>query len=278
LKDYSEKTRKEYHLQHKRVAANKKAMRRLIGMFSKEYFGLGSNYFKGKIILDAGCGDTASLLIGLHRFGAKNLHGLDLGTEFIATTQSNLKKYSIPKKDVTLTSGNVLNLPYENDYFDFVAAHGLLGHLNNMKESRIGFSELARVTKPGGYLYIVVVNIGGLFEDVLIPGCRNYYRTNKEFKNLIDNLNEKTFKQTLSFISKTMQKYTGEEISLKFLEEFFDTDLCATIQNKIKTPIRLKIDEGFIRKNFSKNDFHKIFEFFVSTVIISTSRNKNIFK
>ncbi len=256
--DYSEKTREEYHLQHMKVASDRKAMKRLIGMFSKEYFGLGNDYFKNKTVLDAGCGDTASLIIALHRLGAREIHGLDLGLEFIPVAQKSLKNYGIQKREVTFTSGSVLDLPYSDEYFDFVAAHGLLGHLNNIRDVKHAFSELARVTKPHGYLYTVVVNVGGLFEDCIIPAARNYYRSNQEFRDLIDNLEEKTFSQTLRFIEKTMKKQTGEEIDLRILNGLFDTDLCATIQNKIKTPVRLKLDEDFIRTQYKKNKFNEI--------------------
>jgi 2-polyprenyl-3-methyl-5-hydroxy-6-metoxy-1,4-benzoquinol methylase len=63
--DFSEETRAVYHKQHIRVAKNDKIMKRFINMFSTEYFGISKDYFKGKKVLDAGCGNTAKVIIAL---------------------------------------------------------------------------------------------------------------------------------------------------------------------------------------------------------------------
>jgi len=258
MTDFSQQTRDVYHKQHTRIVNDKKAMKRFIGMFTTDYFGLQQDYFKGKKILDAGCGDTAKLIIALYKMGARDIHGLELGTDFIPMATKSLKNFKVPPKFVKFTSGNILNMPFEDEEFDFVACHGVLLHLNNMKEVDKAFSELARVTKRReGYLYTVFGSVGGLFEDAINPAIREHYRKNEEFKNFIDNISPKYFADALQLIKKTIFRKMGQRLSLKFFEGLFDEEYCVTIQNIIQAPVRLSIDENYILNLYSKRGFKK---------------------
>ncbi len=251
--DFSEKTRAVYHKQHTMIAKDEKAMKRFIGMFSNEYFGLGDDYFKGKKILDAGCGDTAKVMIALHKLGATDIHGIDLGEEFIPVANSSLRKYGVPLESVMLKSSSVLEIPYEDNEFDFVVCHGVLIHLNNIAEAKAAFAELARVTKPGGYLYTVYGIVGGLFEGAIIPAIRKYYEENNDFQNFIDNVSPNHFHQTIDTIMKGMEHNSGELINLQFLKTLFDIDFSVFLQNVTQVPVRLTMDEGLIRSLYSNN-------------------------
>jgi len=184
-----ELTREIYQKQHTRIISDKKAMKRYINMFSTDYFGFKKNFFKKKRVLDAGCGSTGKLIIAFSKMGCTDIHGIEIGTDFIATTLESLRNYNVPLTNVKLQSGNLLNLPYENNHFDFVACHGVLQHLQNLQEVQKAFSELTRVVRGGGYLYTSVGLVGGLFDDAIIPSVRNYYKTNKQFKYFIEPTN-----------------------------------------------------------------------------------------
>lgn len=256
--DFSQETREVYHKQHLRVAQDERAMQRFISMFSTDYFGLESNYFQGKCVLDAGCGNTGKLMIALSRFGAIDMHGLELGDEFKQPTMESLERHGVSLDAVTLTSGSICELPYEDNTFDFVSSHGVMIHLNTMEEVSTAFSELARVTKPGGSLYTVFGLVGGLFEDAILPALRTYYRENPEFKTFIDNISPEDFHGTIDTIREGMKKYTGEEVDLRLLKDLLDVDLCVTIQNGIQAPIRLRIPETTIQSYFSTNHFTNV--------------------
>jgi len=159
---------------------------------------------------------------------------------------------------VTFTSASVLDIPYDDNHFDFVACHGVLVHLNDFQEVEKAFSELSRVIKSGGHLYTVFGHVGGLFEGAIVPAVREYYRTNSALKDLIDNIQEKDFEDVTEFISKKMKEHTNEDLDLSFLKEMFDTDLCVTIQNIIQAPVRLKIDENYIKEQYLHNGFTNI--------------------
>jgi len=254
-KDYSEETRSVYHKQHMRIADDDIAMNRFIGMFSTEYFGLGDDYFKGKRVLDAGCGDTGKIMIALSRFGATDIHGIDLGEEFIPVVKASMERYGVPEDIVTVKSGSVLEIPYEDDYFDFVVCHGVLVHLNNIEEVECAFSELARVTKPNGYLYTVYGLIGGLFEEAIVPAVRQYYLENNEFKEFVDNISPADFTSAQDLIDKIAEEQLGTSLNMKSRGELFDMDLCVFIQNLIQAPVRLTIKEEIVRQFYLGKQF-----------------------
>ena len=251
----NEETRKVYHEQHTRVANNEVAMRRFLNMIQEDYFGLGQGFFHGKKILDAGCGDTAKLLIRFSQFGASELVGLDLGEDFIPVAKASIKKNGVDSSKVRFISGSVDALPFEDGEFDFVCCHGVLLHLANIEQVQVAFSELARVTKKGGWLYTVYGLHGGLFEAIY-PAIRAYYRENIDFKNLIDNISPENFDDVFTFIERE-SKDNGLSLNLDRdrVKALFDTDLCVTIQNIIQAPVRLPISEEFVLDQYNTHGF-----------------------
>jgi hypothetical protein len=247
--DYSKETRAKYHAQHVRVANDDDAMERFIGMFPESYFGLTPGFFKEASALDAGCGSTGKLLIALHRLGCRDIHGFDIGTDFEATTKASLKKYGVPMDNVTLKPGSVLNIPYQDNEFDFTACHGVLVHLNDRGEAERAMKQLANVTKRRGYLYTVFGCVGGFYESCLFPAAREYYREDESFRRFVDNIEPKNFHELIAISEKKLG------ISLSFLKGLIDVDFVVLFQNVIQAPVRLQITEAEIRKWYADNGF-----------------------
>jgi SAM-dependent methyltransferase len=245
----AEQTRRIYQEQHSRVAADGAAMARFIGMFTHDYFGLDRYFFERAKAVDVGCGNTGKLLIALSRLGCRDITGVELGDDFIAPTQAVLQRYGVLK--ASLLPGDVLDLPLEDESFDFVACHGVLVHLASMEEVRRGFSELARITKPGGYLYTVYGCVGGLVEDCIIPALRAYYRSNPDFRTLIDNVSPGDFAHLVRLSKEGLQRHEGATVDLDPLLALLDVDLCVYLQNIMQVPIRLACDEFIIREMYS---------------------------
>ena len=153
-------TRKVYHEQHKRIADDQVAMERFMSMINPEYFGVPDDYFIGKNILDAGCGDTAKLSIKFAKMGA-NVTAFDLGDDFIKVAKISAKRQGLKPESIQFLSANVESLPFKDSQFDFVCCHGVLLHLADFSQFEKAFSELARVTKINGYLYTVFGVYGG---------------------------------------------------------------------------------------------------------------------
>lgn len=253
-----EETRNIYHAQHVRINKDDTAMRRFLGMWSEEYFHLPAGWFQGKKVLDAGCGDTMKTIIKFHDFGSRDITGLDVGSEFIPVARKNLQKYKADDGSVRLVSGNVLELPFPDNSFDFVCCNGVLIHLANHGEVQTALSELARVTKDGGYLYISLGLYSGLLEEAVYPAVREYYRTNRDFARFIDTISPEAFRKVLVAMKQGLKVHSDEEWDIEPLRSLLDVDLCVTIQNVIQVPVRLKISPQLMQLFYKRYKFTNV--------------------
>ena len=101
----------------------------------------------GKIVLDAGCGsgrDTNTLR--------------DLGFEAVGVDLSEklLEEARRSYPGVDFRKGDILNLDFEEGYFDGVWAHASIVHFETDKQVEKALSELTRVLKIGGILHLLV--------------------------------------------------------------------------------------------------------------------------
>ncbi|MDC0939991.1 class I SAM-dependent methyltransferase [Candidatus Pelagibacter sp.] len=111
--------------------------------------------FKNKTVLDAGCGG-GRYSYAITKLGAKKVTGIDFGDLGLKIAKKNYGKV----KNLNFKKGNVLNLPFKNDSFDVVFSNGVLHHTTNLKK---GLSELVRVCKPGGDIWLYLYSTGGIF-------------------------------------------------------------------------------------------------------------------
>lgn len=107
--------------------------------------------FQGARVLDAGCGTgllTLALLKALEV--PVKISALDLSASSIETARKAVAETAgrYGKHQVHFTQGNVLALPFADDSFDLIVTSGALEYVPLSD----GFSELARVLTPGGYL------------------------------------------------------------------------------------------------------------------------------
>lgn len=99
----------------------------------------------GEKVLEVGFG-TGLAFPNLHDT-YKEIHGLDL-TADIEAVKSVFEPIGIP---LFLKKGDVLNMPYEDNYFDTVLLISILEHLKP-KELEQAYAEVKRVLKPGGQM------------------------------------------------------------------------------------------------------------------------------
>ncbi|MBA4313397.1 MAG: hypothetical protein C0417_12305 [Chlorobiaceae bacterium] len=110
--------------------------------FYTSHFGFDHNYYKGKRILDIGCGPRGSLEwahMTTERVGIDPL--ADLYKEF--GTEKHGMKY--------VPTGSE-NIPFLNDYFDVVASFNSLDHVDNLDKT---IAEIKRILKPGGFFLLI---------------------------------------------------------------------------------------------------------------------------
>lgn len=113
--------------------------------------------FKDMAALDHGCGN-GRYTVGLHNLGFREVVGLDWSELNIA--DANKRKDARNLQGVSYVRGNVLDVPFPDNSFDFVLSNGVLHHTENPEQ---GVRELIRVLKPGGIGMIMMIpNPGGL--------------------------------------------------------------------------------------------------------------------
>ena len=111
----------------------------------------------GKTVLDLGCG-SGRYTIALSTYDSRNTIGFDIGGKGIEIGEEIVKTHGI--RNVKFIRGNVLDLPFEDETFDFVFCNGVLHHTKNME---MGLSELYRVVRTGGTAFLYLYADYGLF-------------------------------------------------------------------------------------------------------------------
>ncbi len=104
---------------------------------------LKPEFFKNKLVLDAGCGTGRHTAISA-KFGAETI-GIDLSqsVEVAYKVTRNIPKAHIIQADI-------YNLPFKENTFDFIYCIGVLHHL---PEPEKGFQSLVRTAKKNGLIH-----------------------------------------------------------------------------------------------------------------------------
>lgn len=119
-----------------------------------EYFSLEREMFKNAVrgldlkILDIGCG-TGALGAYFEENQKCKVYGVEISERAYLEAKKNI--FSVIKGNV-----EVMDLPYESNFFDVVIMGDVLEHLINPTGS---LKKLIDVLKPGGKIYITVPNI-----------------------------------------------------------------------------------------------------------------------
>lgn len=101
-------------------------------------------YARGAQVLEAGCG-TGLILERVGRFAAE-AWGADLSAGMLAKARS---------RNLKVVQASVTDLPFPDERFDVVYSFKVLAHVERIQEA---VAELARVTRPGGYLVLEFYN------------------------------------------------------------------------------------------------------------------------
>ncbi|MBD0371563.1 MAG: class I SAM-dependent methyltransferase [Pyrinomonadaceae bacterium] len=100
-------------------------------------------------VLDAGCG-TGLLTLALLKVLDQPLRitAIDLSSSSLATARRAVAENSGRTQSVRFAQANLLQLPFADDSFDLIMTSGVLEYVPLSE----GFTELARVVRPGGYM------------------------------------------------------------------------------------------------------------------------------
>ena len=226
------RTRAIFHEIHKEQAGTPSQLDRLMVQTDFTRYGLSEDFFRGKICLEAGCGSLAPASQNLLRLGAERVYCFDLDETILELAPGNLAPY---EGRFEITVGDVMDLSYENDFFDFVVCDAVLHHTGDVER---GVRELARVTKPGGTLFVTLFGKGGLVWD-LTDVFRKWYGDEPEFRQMIDDLDGDQLMSGFRWLKRTMEENddsSGAVVSEALFAELFDQDLTLTIKDRIQVP------------------------------------------
>ncbi|MXZ46610.1 MAG: class I SAM-dependent methyltransferase [Chloroflexi bacterium] len=131
----------------------------------------------GLRVLDFGCG-PGTITVGLARVVAPGtVHGIDMEESQVELARSLAAETGVD--NAVFDVADVLDLPFEDDYFDLAFCHNVLMHV---PDTRAALAEVRRVMKPGGIIgcremisrssfthpdYGVLQHAWRIFEDVL---------------------------------------------------------------------------------------------------------------
>lgn len=175
--------------------------------------GIKENYFKGRKILDCGCGAGRFTYV-LSTLRPKKIFGIDLSKENI-----NLARKIFKNKKISFKTGNNLKIPFKSENFDFVYSSGVVHHTQNMKKA---IKELFRVCKKGGLIYLYVYGKGGIYWDAR-------KKMNKLMKKIPQNYTQKFLdmmfmpRERLMFLDNwyvSHEIYSYDKQMKKFLSSF----------------------------------------------------------
>lgn len=113
---------------------------------------LGPSSFKGKSVLDAGCGMGRNSLWPL-KYGASHVTAFDYDERCVTATSRLLGSYA----NFSVERRNIEELDYE-DRFDIVFSIGVIHHLEN---PHLALANLTQAVKPGGTLLVWVYGYEG---------------------------------------------------------------------------------------------------------------------
>ena len=118
---------------------------------------------RGSRGLDAGCGVGLQSLLLAEAVGTDGcITGLDLSPELLVYARKNAEKAGLTKQ-VEFKEGDVKNLPFENNTFEWAWSADLVGYAP--LDSLPLVKELVRVVKPGGTVAILAWS-----SEKLLPG------------------------------------------------------------------------------------------------------------
>jgi demethylmenaquinone methyltransferase/2-methoxy-6-polyprenyl-1,4-benzoquinol methylase len=113
--------------------------------------------------IDVGCGYGAQMLLFAKELGKNSrITGIDLSSEFLDYGKKIIESEGLSEQ-IIFKKGNMNNLPFENNSFDWGWSMDCVGY--HPSDPRSAIKELIRIIKPGG-----TINLLAWSSEMLLPG------------------------------------------------------------------------------------------------------------
>lgn len=129
--------------------------------YSKRLLKIGFQGAKTKL-LDAGCGAGHWAIAASYL--NKEVKGIDSTEKYLSVARDLKKNFMCENLDLVL--GKMENLPYKDNYFDYVVSYCVWMYTDREKSLK----EMYRVLKPGGKIYLGAVTGFGWYLKLIIEG------------------------------------------------------------------------------------------------------------
>lgn len=133
------------------------------------------------LILDAGCRDARHMCRLAEQYGAR-FEGIDIVESNIVEANKKIVDKGLQDR-INAQVGDLLDMPFEDEYFDFLWCRDVLGHIEDLGKA---FDSFFRVLKPGGKAFVFHVFSTDLLtekeaDDMYLPAAIYVDSTRKDY-------------------------------------------------------------------------------------------------
>lgn len=129
-----------------------KFIRKRVGL--NEFMDVG--HYTGNLrLLDLGCGIGRHVIYG-HKMGLE-AYGIDLSQTALEVARQWTRQEGVPLPEERLRQGDIRQLPWSDNFFNFVVSHGVLDSMH-FTIAQQAVPEVHRVLAPGGLFYCDLVS------------------------------------------------------------------------------------------------------------------------
>jgi 2-polyprenyl-3-methyl-5-hydroxy-6-metoxy-1,4-benzoquinol methylase len=165
----NEKGRKRFYQSYVRIHETPERLKPRLKMYEMEY-NLISNIVTQGNLLDVGCGSGRFI----SQFPSERYRrfGIEYGGEAVNKACQIIEPNFVYE-------GDLLNSPFQKEYFDLIIFRGVLEHLSNPRET---LNKACSLTKKGGCIFITSMpNL----ECVCAEIFRSYWTQHREFEHIV---------------------------------------------------------------------------------------------
>ena len=159
-----------------------------------------------KVILDYGCGPGHDLVGFLEFSKPKSVYAADISTTSLEESKQRLAFHKSDIVEFILLKNGQKELPFKDDFFDYIHCSGVLHHTPNIEEI---LREFYRILKPRGVVRIMVYNYDSIWLHLYVA-----YKLRLVDQIILDEPIEETFRKSTDGFNCPISRYYKKDIFL----------------------------------------------------------------